>query len=92
MKQVITLADLEAKGLSRLAIACDRCPRRGCYTVARLIEQLGRDHDLVRLRLQLAAGCPAYHTGQGTPRCGARYPQLPGLFLPPADDGDADRS
>jgi hypothetical protein len=92
MKQVLTLAGLEAKGLSRLEIACDRCPRRGVYTVARLIEQLGRDHDLVRLRLQLAAGCPAYHTGQGTPRCGARYPQLPGLFLPPADDGDADRS
>jgi hypothetical protein len=88
---VITLADLVEKGLSRLEIACDRCPRRGAYTVARLIEQLGRDHDLVRLRLQLAARCPAYSTGQGTPRCGARYPQLPGLFLPPADNGDADR-
>ena len=38
MKQVITLADLEAKSLSRLAITCDRCPRRGVYRVARLVE------------------------------------------------------
>jgi hypothetical protein len=91
MKMTITLADLEEKGLSRLEITCDRCPRRGCSTVARLLEQLGRGHDLVRLRLQLAAACPAYCTGQDTPRCGARYPQLPGLFLRPADDGDADR-
>ena len=91
MKQVITLGDIEAKGLTRLTIVCDRCPRRGAYTVARLIEQLGRAHDLVSLRLQLAAACPAYHTGQGTPRCGARYPQLPGLFLPSAVDGGADR-
>jgi hypothetical protein len=68
MKQVLTLAGLEAKGLSRLEIACDRCPRRGVYTVARLIEQLGRDHDLVRLRLQLAAACPAYCTCRITRR------------------------
>jgi hypothetical protein len=87
MKQVITLADLEAKGLSRLEVACDRCPRRGAYRVARLVEQFGRDHDLVSLRLQLAAACPAYCTGQGTPRCGAKYPALASLFLPPADEG-----
>jgi hypothetical protein len=55
--------------------------------VAHLIEQLGRDHDLVRLRLQLAAACPAYCTGRTTPACGARYPQLPSMFLPPADEG-----
>jgi hypothetical protein len=47
--------------------------------VARLIEQHGRDFDLVRLRL--AADCPAYHTGRTMPPCGARYPQLPDLFL-----------
>jgi hypothetical protein len=82
MKQVITLGDIEAKGLSRLVIACDRCPRRGAYRVARLVEQLGRAHDLVALRLQLTAACPAYCTGRTTPACGARYPQLPGLFLP----------
>jgi len=87
MKQVITLGDIEAKGLTRLTIVCDRCPRRGAYTVARLIEQLGRAHDLVSLRLQLAAACPAYHAGQGTLRCGAKYPALASLFLPPADEG-----
>jgi hypothetical protein len=43
--------DLVEKNLSRLEIACDRCPRRGAYRVARLVEQLGRDHDLVSLRL-----------------------------------------
>jgi hypothetical protein len=51
----------------------------GVYTVARLIEQRGRDHDLVRLRL--AADCPAYQTGRPMPLCRARYPQLPDLFL-----------
>jgi hypothetical protein len=73
MKMTLTLADLEARGVDRLTIACDRCSRRGVYTVARLIEQHGRDHDLVSLRLRLAADCPAYHTGRGTPLCGARF-------------------
>jgi hypothetical protein len=49
--------------------------------VARLIEQHGRDFDLVHLRLLLAADRPAYHTGRSTPLCGARYPTLPSLFL-----------
>jgi hypothetical protein len=81
MKMVITLADLEAKGLVRLEIVCDRCPRRGVYWVARLVEQHGREFDLVRLRLRLVADCPAYHTGRSTPLCGARYPALQNLFL-----------
>jgi hypothetical protein len=80
MKMTLTLADLEARGVDRLTIACDRCSRRGVYTVARLIEQHGRDFDLVRLRLQLAADCPAYHAGRTTPLCGARYPALPTSF------------
>jgi hypothetical protein len=75
------LADLEAKGIAQLVVTCDRCPRRGVYTVARLIEQHGREFDLIALRLQLAADCPAYHTGRSTPLCGARYPTLPSLFL-----------
>jgi hypothetical protein len=81
MTMTITLADLDARSVDRLTIACDRCSRRGVYTVARLIEQHGRDHDLVSLRLRLAADCPAYHTGRGTPLCGARYLMLPRLFL-----------
>jgi hypothetical protein len=81
MRMVLTLADLEAKGVARLIVTCDRCQRRGAYAVACLIEQHGRDYDLVRLRLRLAADCPAYHTGRGTPLCGARYPTLPRLFL-----------
>jgi hypothetical protein len=28
MKLVLTLADLGAKGLTRLVVTCDRCPRR----------------------------------------------------------------
>jgi hypothetical protein len=49
--------------------------------VARLIEQHGRDFDLVHLRLLLAADRPAYHTGRSTPLCGACYPALPSLLL-----------
>jgi len=73
MKPAAALADLDARSVDRLTIACDRCPRRGVYTAARLIEQHGRDHDLVSLRLRLAADCPAYHIGRGTPLCGARF-------------------
>jgi hypothetical protein len=69
MKMAITLADLEARGVTRLTIACDRCPRHG------------RDFDLVRLRLLLATDCPAYYTGRSTPLCGARFSALPSLFL-----------
>jgi hypothetical protein len=88
LNQVITLGGLEAKGLSQLEVVCDRCGRRGLYSVARLIEHQGRDHDLVSLRLLLfTVGCPTYHTGKSPPRCGAYYPQLPGLFLPPAAEG-----
>jgi hypothetical protein len=81
MKMAVTLADLEARGVVRLTIACDRCSRHGVYAVARLIEQHGRDFDLVSLRLRLAADCPAYHTGRTTPLCGAPFPELPSLFL-----------
>ena len=81
MRQALLLADLEAQGLVRLEVGCNRCPRRGAYAVARLIERHGRDVDLVRLCLRLASDCPSYRTGQGTPRGGARFPQLPGLFL-----------
>jgi hypothetical protein len=45
MKMAITLADLEARGVARLIIVCDRCPRRGVYDVACLIEQHGRDFE-----------------------------------------------
>jgi hypothetical protein len=81
VKVASTLADIEARGLTRLVLACDRCPRRGVYSVARLIERHGRDFDLVSLRLLLAADCPAYHQGRTTPLCGARYPALPALLL-----------
>jgi hypothetical protein len=59
MRIVLTLADPEAKGIARLTIACNRCPRRSAYDVARLIAQHGRDFDLVRLRLRLVADCAA---------------------------------
>jgi hypothetical protein len=80
MRLVLSLADLEARGIDRLTIICDPCSRRGVDTVARLIEQHGRDFDLVRLRLQLAADCPAYHARRTTPLCSARYPALPTSF------------
>jgi hypothetical protein len=64
---VLTPADLEARDVDRLVIACDRCSRRGVSTVARLIEQHGRDFGLVRLRLGLATGRAAHRTGRSTP-------------------------
>jgi hypothetical protein len=60
MKPAVALAALEARGVVRPAVAYDRCPRRRGPTVARLIEQHGRDFDLVGWRLRLAPATRRY--------------------------------
>ena len=38
---VITLADMQAKGMRMLEVACRRCERRGRLSIARLIAEHG---------------------------------------------------
>ena len=41
MKTLITLGDMEAKGMRTLIVACSRCERRGRLSIARLIAVVG---------------------------------------------------
>jgi hypothetical protein len=53
----ITLGDMRAKGMTMLAMSCDRCGRQGRLRIARLISEHGADvhGDLRRL---IAHDCP----------------------------------
>jgi hypothetical protein len=75
MRMAITPAGLEARGIAGLTIACDRCSRRGVYAVTRLIEQHGRDHDLVGSRPPPAATGPVPDPGR--PRAALLPPARP---------------
>ena len=83
----ITLGKLHERGIERLALACDRCRRQGSYRVARLVEIHGAPMGLPDLRGRLTAGCEAQADKGGTARCGARYPELPGLFTAEKGEG-----
>jgi hypothetical protein len=39
MKSVITLGDMERRGVRMLEVACRRCERRGRFCIARLIAE-----------------------------------------------------
>ena len=83
----ITLAKLHERGVERLVLACERCRRQGRYRVARLVEIHGGTMGLPELRNVLTAGCERQADKGATARCGARYPELPGLFAPMRADG-----
>jgi hypothetical protein len=77
---VITLADMQARGMTMLAVACRRCERRGRLKIARLIaEHGGSDHDLRRL---IAHDCPRMQDPSVSiyERCGIHFPELPKWF------------
>jgi hypothetical protein len=56
----------------RLAIACDRCGRRGDYSVARLDGQCG-DLRLVDLLAEVTADCPRRAAVSIHERCRAHF-------------------
>jgi hypothetical protein len=55
-----------------LAVSCDRCGRRGRYSVARLLKRHG-DIGLPDLLAALAADCPKRHANRFDDMCAARY-------------------
>jgi len=64
-----TLSDVRQ---ARLVVACDRCERRGDYSVARLYAQRG-DLRLVDLLAELTADCPRRAALDLHQRCNARF-------------------
>lgn len=82
MKGVITLGDMQAKGMRMLEVDCRKCARRGRLSIARLIAEHGRDDhgDLCAL---IAHDCPRMQNPSVSiyERCGVHFPELPKWFL-----------
>jgi hypothetical protein len=64
-----TLSDLAG---GRLNVVCDRCGRRGSYSVARLMRERG-DLRLTDFLSEVAADCPRRGSLGLYDRCGARF-------------------
>lgn len=72
-----TLGSLTA---DRVRVLCDRCPRKGNYSKARLIERYGADINLVALLNEFQADCPGYiavRQRRSSEGCGAKYDFAP---------------
>ena len=53
----LVFGDIEGK-LEVLRVECTRCPRKGRYSVAKLIEKYGRKANMMKWREQLNGDCP----------------------------------
>ena len=62
----MTLSDLP---VDRLVVVCDRCPRRGVYSVARLMATRG-DAKIPDLLADLSADCPKRLAMKWSDLCG----------------------
>ena len=82
MKTVITLGDMQAKGMRMLEVACRKCARRGRLSIARLIAEHGRD-DHSDLCALIAQDCPRMQNPAVSiyERCGVHFPELPRWFM-----------
>jgi hypothetical protein len=54
-------------------LACRKCPRKGQYRKATLLDRYGADQNTVELRLILAADCPKVIANKITDLCGVIY-------------------
>jgi hypothetical protein len=57
MRTYLTFGDIEGK-LDVLRVECTRCPRKGRYSVAKLIETHGRGGNMMKWREGLNGDCP----------------------------------
>ena len=81
MNGVITLAEMQAKGMTMLEVACRRCERRGRLSIERLIAEHGAG--VLDLCAIIAADCPKMQNPSPSiyDRCGVHFPELPRWFL-----------
>lgn len=82
MKGVITLGEMQAKGMRMLEVGCRKCARRGRLSIARLIAEHGRD-DHGDLGALIAHDCPRMQNPSVSiyEQCGVHFPELPKWFL-----------
>jgi hypothetical protein len=71
----ITPADLVGK-LDWLVVVCDKCGRKGRFSVARLVERYGPDAKLTDWLAAMTEDCPKQRSVDMSDRCGARCPDL----------------
>jgi len=72
----IIFSDLTGK-LDALAVACDKCGRTGRYPLQRLIDDRGRDGNMIDWLDELTADCSKKLAHNMNDPCGARCPDLP---------------
>jgi hypothetical protein len=75
---VITLSGMAAQFPAMIAVACNRCDRRGKLRTARLLSEHGPGLPGPELRRILAADCPRMIEGKNHDVCGIHFPGLSG--------------
>lgn len=80
MKSVISLGDMERRGMRMLEVACHKCERHG--RLSRLIAEHGRD-DHSDLCTLITHDCPRMQNPGVSiyERCGVMFHELPKRFL-----------
>ena len=76
MRTYLTFGDIEGK-LDILVVECMKCPRKGRYSVAKLIARHGRDGNMSKWSSDLKGDCPRQNAHQLHDRCDVRCPDLP---------------
>lgn len=74
MRTLVTLAEASTKG-PMLNVACSRCPRRGRYSLARLITEHGPDTPVRHAVAHVNADCPRREDQQLRDRCDIWFPE-----------------
>jgi hypothetical protein len=75
-RSYLIFADIEGK-LDVLRVECTKCPRKGRYSVRRLIEKYGRKANMMKWKEQLNGDCPRRDEPSLHERCDLLCPDLP---------------
>ena len=72
----LIFGDIEGK-LDTLRVECTKCPRKGRYSVRKLIEKYGRKANMMKWKEQLNGDCPRRDAHSMHERCDLVCPDLP---------------
>ena len=72
----LVFGDIEGK-LGTLRVECTKCPRKGRYSVRKLIEKYGRQGHMMKWRGLLSSDCPKRDAPNLHERCDLICPDLP---------------
>jgi hypothetical protein len=76
MRTFHTFGDIEGK-LEMLRVECTRCPRKGSYSVRKLLDKHGRRGNMSKWVSDLKSDCPKRDAHQMQERCDLICPDLP---------------